>query len=83
MLDDGREVTLLFTDVVMPDMSGRQLADQAREKRRNLRVLYTTAYTRDAILHNGMLDSGTSVLTKPFSIQELASKVRNILDGII
>jgi signal transduction histidine kinase/PAS domain-containing protein/ActR/RegA family two-component response regulator len=80
LLDDGQQVTLLFTDVVMPDMSGRQLADRARGKRPNLKVLYTTGYTRNAIVHNGMLDPGTNLLTKPFSIEELAAKVRKILD---
>jgi PAS domain S-box-containing protein len=80
LLDEGQQVTLLFTDVVMPDMSGRQLADRARGKRPNLKVLYTTGYTRNAIVHNGMLDPGTNLLTKPFSIEELAGKVRKILD---
>ena len=80
MLDDGQEVALLFTDVVMPDMSGRQLADRARGKRPNLKVLYTTGYTRNAIVHNGVLDPGANLLTKPFSIEELAAKVRKILD---
>ena len=79
MLDEWQHVTLLFTDVVMPDMSGRELADRAREKRPNLKVLYTTGYTRNAIVHNGMLDPGTNLLTKPFSIEELAAKVRKIL----
>ena len=80
MFDEGQQVTLLFTDVVMPDMSGRQLADRAREKQPTLRVLYTTGYTRNAIVHNGMLDPGTNLLTKPFSIEELAAKIRKILD---
>ena len=80
LLDEGQQVTLLFTDIVMPDMSGRQLADRARGKRPNLRVLYTTGYTRNAIVHNGMLDPGTNLLTKPFSIEELAGKIRKILD---
>ena len=80
MLDEGQQVNLLFTDVVMPDMSGRQLSDRAREKRPKLKVLYTTGYTRNAIVHNGMLDPGTNLLTKPFSIEELAAKIRKILD---
>jgi PAS domain S-box-containing protein len=80
MLDEGQQVTLLFTDVVMPDMSGRQLVDRARSKRPNLKVLYTTGYTRNAIVHNGMLDPGTNLVTKPFSIEELAGKMRKILD---
>ena len=81
MLDEGQQVNLLFTDVVMPDMSGRQLADRAREKRPKLKVLYTTGYTRNAIVHNGMLDPGTNLLTKPFSIEALAAKNCKILDN--
>jgi PAS domain S-box-containing protein len=81
LLDEGRNVSLLFTDVVMPEMSGRELADIARRKRPELKVLYTTGYTRNAIVHNGILDPGTSLLTKPFSIEELATKVRAMLDG--
>ena len=80
LLDEGQQVALLFTDVVMPDMSGRQLADRALGKRPNLKVLYTTGYTRNAIVHNGMLDPGTNLLTKPFSIEELAAKIRKVLD---
>jgi DNA-binding response OmpR family regulator len=56
------------------------IADRARGKRPNLKVLYMTGYTRNAIVHNGMLDPGTNLLTKPFSIEELAAKVRKILD---
>ena len=80
MLQEGQEVHLLFTDVVMPEMSGRELADFARERLPNLKILYTTGYTRNAIVHNGILDAGTNLLTKPFSIEELASKVRILLD---
>lgn len=80
MIDEGQEVHLLFTDVVMPDMSGRQLADLSQAKRPKLKVLYTTGYTRNAIVHNGMLDAGTNLLTKPFSLEDLAVKVRKILD---
>jgi len=80
VLGTDQPVTLLFTDVVMPDMSGRQLADLARDKRPGIKVLYTTGYTRNAIVHNGMLDPGTSLLTKPFSVEELAQKVRKIID---
>lgn len=80
VLDQDVSVTLLFTDVVMPGMSGRQLAEAARRKRPGIKILYTTGYTRNAIVHNGILDPGTSLLTKPFSIEDLASKVRAILD---
>jgi signal transduction histidine kinase len=74
-------VDLLFTDIVMPDMNGRRLADKAREARPNLKVLYTTGYTRNAIVHNGMLDRGVSFLPKPFTLDQLALKVRETLDG--
>ena len=80
LFDEGTRVSLLFTDVVMPDMSGRELADHARARQADLKVLYTTGYTRNAIVHNGILDPGTSLLTKPFNIDELAVKVRKLLD---
>jgi signal transduction histidine kinase/ActR/RegA family two-component response regulator len=71
---------LLFTDVVMPDMNGKQLADRVRELRPHVKVLYTTGYTRNAVIHNGMLDRDVSFLPKPFTIQQLAAKVRQVLD---
>ena len=83
MLEEGQQVDLLFTDIVMPDMSGRQLAVRAREILPKLKVLYTTGYTRNAIVHNGMLDPGTNLLTKPFSIEELATKIRRTLDDAL
>jgi len=76
----GEAPALLFTDVVMPEMSGRELVDQVRAVRPDLKVLYTTGYTRNAIVHNGTLDRGTELLSKPYSIEELANKVRTILD---
>lgn len=82
LLDGGLSVALLFTDVVMPSMSGHDLAVRARERIPGLKVLYTTGYTRNAIVHNGILDPGTNLLPKPFSIDELATKVREVLDGI-
>ena len=74
-------VDLLFTDIVMPDMDGRRLADQAVRRRPDLKVLYTTGYTRNAIVHNGMLDANVAFLAKPFTYEQLALKVRRVLDG--
>lgn len=74
-------VDLLFTDIVMPEMNGRQLADRARETRPDLKILFTTGYTRNAVVHNGMLDAGVAFLPKPFTIQQLALKIHEVLQG--
>lgn len=75
-------VDLLFTDIVMPGMNGRQLADAAREQRPDLKVLFTTGYTRNAVVHNGVLDPGVAFISKPFGVDQLALKVRQVLDGM-
>ncbi|ESZ60832.1 chemotaxis protein CheY [Mesorhizobium sp. L103C131B0] len=79
-VERGQVPSLLFTDVVMPEMSGRELVDQVKTMHPSLKVLYTTGYTRNAIVHNGTLDFGTELLTKPYTIDELAEKVRKVLD---
>jgi PAS domain S-box-containing protein len=81
MIEAGLQVTLLFTDVVMPEMTGPQLAERAVGLLPGLKVLYTTGYTRNAVFHGGVLDKGTSVLQKPFSVEQLAAKVRGVLDA--
>ena len=80
LIESGHKISLLFTDVVMPDMSGRELVDVLRRANADLKVLYTTGYTRNAIVHNGILDPGTQLLPKPFTVEDLAAKVRSILD---
>jgi CheY-like chemotaxis protein len=83
ILDLASDITLLFTDIVMPGMNGRKLADEALLRRPMLKVLYTTGYTRNAIIHNGVLDVGVHLVSKPFSLEQLATKVRAVLDGAI
>jgi len=77
----GRRVDLLFTDVVLPGgMSGAELARRARELRPDLKVLFTTGYARDAIVHEGRLDPGIELVAKPFSFGDLATRIRDVLD---
>jgi signal transduction histidine kinase len=75
------DVALLLTDIIMPETNGRQLAEQARELRPDLPVIYMTGFTRNAVVHNGILDPGLNFLPKPFTVDQLAAKVREALDG--
>ncbi len=81
LLDSPRRIDLLFTDVILPGRSGRVIADIALERRPQLRVLYTTGYSRNAIVHHGRLDPGVQLISKPFTFEELARRVRDVLDG--
>jgi signal transduction histidine kinase len=82
MLARNRGIDLLFTDIGLPGgMTGRQLAEAARARRPDLKVVYTTGYARNAIVHGGLLDPGQELLPKPFSYTALASKVRAMLDS--
>jgi signal transduction histidine kinase len=81
LLNNKPRVDLLFTDVVLPGPgNGRLLATKAREKYPDLPVLYTTGYTRNAIVHQGRLDPDVELLNKPYTQQDLARKIRDVLD---
>jgi PAS domain S-box-containing protein len=76
------KVDLLFTDVVLPGgMTGAILAREARALRSDLRILFTTGYARNAIVHHGRLDPGVELITKPFAYADLAARIRDMLDG--
>ncbi|MEX1056847.1 MAG: PAS domain S-box protein, partial [Natronospirillum sp.] len=81
-LHDHPDIDLLLTDIIMPGgMNGRELADQALSQYPSLKVLYTSGYTENAIVHHGRLDPGVELLSKPYRRGELALKVRKVLDA--
>jgi PAS domain S-box-containing protein len=82
LLQSRQDISLLFTDVVMPNMTGRELADLAKQMRPDLKILYTSGYTRNAIMQDGILEDGIQLLAKPFTMQELAAKLRSVLDSL-
>ena len=82
VLDSGWIFDLLFTDMVMPGgMNGRQLADAALLRQPKLKVLFTSGYTEDAIVHQGRLDAGVNLLGKPYRRADLAVKIRRVLEA--
>jgi CheY-like chemotaxis protein len=80
ILDAQPETNLLFTDLIMPDVNGRKLAEEAQRRRPELKVLFMSGYTRNAIVHNMVLDPGVHLIPKPFTLEQLALKVREVLE---
>jgi len=80
ILRSDQRIDLLFTDVVLPGRTGRILADEAANARPALKILFTTGYSRNAIVHHGRLDPGVRLLQKPFTFDQLASRIRQTLD---
>jgi signal transduction histidine kinase len=81
LLGTARRVDLLFTDVVLPGKDGRALARAAVERHPDLKVLFTTGYSRNAIVHQGRLDPGVNLIVKPFTFEQLASRIREVLNS--
>ena len=82
MLESHPEVAVIFTDIGLPGgMNGRQLCEEARKLRPTLKVLFTSGYARNAIVHDGRLDPGVELLTKPFTQAALGEKLRDIIDA--
>jgi CheY-like chemotaxis protein len=82
VLESDAEIDLLITDVGLPGgMNGKQMADAARRTRPNLKVLFITGYAENAALSNGHLEPGMHVLSKPFAMDKLASRIRSIIEG--
>lgn len=83
VLEKQAGIDLLFTDVVLPNgLNGERLARDARALRPGIKVLFTTGYSRNAIVHHGRLDAGVQLIAKPYSYAHLATKVRDVLDGL-
>jgi PAS domain S-box-containing protein len=80
IIKQADRLDLLFTDVVLPGKNGRGLAEAAKAIRDKLPVLYTTGYSRNAIVHHGRLDPNTDLISKPFTFDQLAARVRDIMD---
>jgi CheY-like chemotaxis protein len=76
---DGRAFDLLFTDVIMPGLNGRQLAEEIQKVRPELKVLFTSGYTENAIIHHGRLDEGVLLLAKPYRKSDMATMIRKAL----
>jgi CheY-like chemotaxis protein len=82
LLQEEHKVNLLLTDVVMPGINGRELGRRARQMRPDLKILYMTGYSRNAVVHQGRLDDGVDLLEKPVTQAKLALRVREILDRV-
>lgn len=80
-LEAHPEIALVFTDIVMPEVNGAKLAAEVRRRWPQMKILFTTGYTRNAVVHNGVLDAGVELIGKPYTLEALAAKLRSVLEG--
>jgi DNA-binding response OmpR family regulator len=80
--DHAGDIHLLIMNVVMPEMNGRELAEQLSVVRPNLKCLYMSGYTADMVTHRGIMDAGVNFIQKPFGRDSFAARVRHILDNV-
>ena len=81
LLEADKPFDLLLTDVVLPGKNGRELADEVLRRRPGVKVIFMTGYSRNAIVHQGRLDPGTELISKPLIEGMVARKIRQVLDG--
>jgi CheY-like chemotaxis protein len=81
LLEADRPFDLMLTDVVLPGISGRALADEVNRRRPGAKVIFMTGYSRNAIVHQGRLDRGTELISKPLTEVAVARKIRQVLDA--
>jgi CheY-like chemotaxis protein len=81
ILDSKQRVDLLISDIGLPGLNGRQIVDSARETRPALKVLFMTGYAENAAIAAGFLEPGMSMITKPFAMEALATRIREILEN--
>jgi CheY-like chemotaxis protein len=81
LLDSVARVDLLVTDIGLPGLNGRQVADAARVRLPDLKVLFMTGYAENAAVANGFLEPGMSMITKPFAMESLATRIRTIIEN--
>jgi DNA-binding response OmpR family regulator len=76
------KIDLMLTDVIMPEMNGRELSRRARELRPGLKVLFMSGYSRNAVVHHGRVDLDVQLIQKPVSLKDLTARIRDMLDRI-
>jgi CheY-like chemotaxis protein len=80
LIEQHEDISLLLTDMVLPDMNGRRLAEEARHRRPAIKVLFTSGYAQNEIVHHGRIDPGVHFIAKPFKLDSLGRGVREVLD---